>query len=159
MMESAPTTEAVYQGVYTLYNNTNTVEQEKASKWLEQLQNSVSGDEKMIQNNNKKSRFACRTKKKKRKKYEICLIWNNKKPNHTFFYKHPKFSNTHLSFVRIDITPMCEHRFIHGKLPTNYYNKNVICIHAILPPKRCEIKSKIPSMNCRMRHMYRCVNR
>lgn len=43
MMESAPTTEAVYQGVYTLYNNTNTVEQEKASKWLEQLQNSVSG--------------------------------------------------------------------------------------------------------------------
>lgn len=42
MMESAPTTEAVYQGVYTLYNNTNTVEQEKASKWLEQLQNSVS---------------------------------------------------------------------------------------------------------------------
>lgn len=42
MMESAPTTEAVYQGVYTLYNNSNTVEQEKASKWLEQLQNSVS---------------------------------------------------------------------------------------------------------------------
>lgn len=42
MMESAPTTEAVYQGVYTLYNNTNTAEQEKASKWLEQLQNSVS---------------------------------------------------------------------------------------------------------------------
>lgn len=41
-MESPPTTEAVYQGVYTLYNNTNTVEQEKASKWLEQLQNSVS---------------------------------------------------------------------------------------------------------------------
>lgn len=41
-MESAPTTEAVYQGVYTLYNNSNTVEQEKASKWLEQLQNSVS---------------------------------------------------------------------------------------------------------------------
>lgn len=42
MMESAPSTEAVYEGVYTLYNNTNTVEQEKASKWLEQLQNSVS---------------------------------------------------------------------------------------------------------------------
>lgn len=41
-MESPPTTEAVYQGVYTLYNNSNTVEQEKASKWLEQLQNSVS---------------------------------------------------------------------------------------------------------------------
>lgn len=47
MMESAPTTEAVYQGVYTLYNNTNTVEQEKASKWLEQLQNSVSGENEM----------------------------------------------------------------------------------------------------------------
>lgn len=42
MMESAPTTEAVYEGVYTLYNNRNTVEQERASKWLEQLQNSVS---------------------------------------------------------------------------------------------------------------------
>lgn len=42
MMESPPTTEAVYQGVYTFYNNTNTVEQQKASKWLEQLQDSVS---------------------------------------------------------------------------------------------------------------------
>lgn len=41
MMESAPTTEAVYQGVYTLYNNENADEKEKASKWLEQLQNSV----------------------------------------------------------------------------------------------------------------------
>lgn len=42
MMESAPTTEAVYQGVYTLYNDTNVAEKEKASKWLTQLQNSVS---------------------------------------------------------------------------------------------------------------------
>lgn len=42
MMESAPSTEAVYQGVYTLYNNSDAAEQEKASKWLEQLQNSVS---------------------------------------------------------------------------------------------------------------------
>lgn len=41
-METAPTTEAVYQGVYALYNNTDAAEQEKASKWLEQLQNSVS---------------------------------------------------------------------------------------------------------------------
>lgn len=41
MMESAPTTEAVYQGVYTLYNNDNAAEKEKASRWLEQLQNSV----------------------------------------------------------------------------------------------------------------------
>lgn len=40
-MESAPTTEAVYQGVYTLYNNENAAEKEKASRWLEQLQNSV----------------------------------------------------------------------------------------------------------------------
>lgn len=48
MMESPPTTEAVYQGVYTLYNNTNTVEQEKASKWLEQLQNSVINRIKLI---------------------------------------------------------------------------------------------------------------
>lgn len=42
MMDTAPTTEAVYQGVYAFYNNTNAAEQEKASKWLEQLQNSVS---------------------------------------------------------------------------------------------------------------------
>lgn len=49
MMESAPTTEAVYQGVYTLYNNSNTVEQEKASKWLEQLQNSVNTKSDFIQ--------------------------------------------------------------------------------------------------------------
>lgn len=42
MMEQAPTTEAVYQGVYALYNNSDVTEQEKASKWLEQLQNSVS---------------------------------------------------------------------------------------------------------------------
>lgn len=41
MMESAPSTEAVYEGVYTLYNNENAAEKEKASKWLEQLQNSV----------------------------------------------------------------------------------------------------------------------
>lgn len=41
-MDTAPTTEAVYQGVYAFYNNTNAAEQEKASKWLEQLQNSVS---------------------------------------------------------------------------------------------------------------------
>lgn len=42
MMDTAPTTEAVYQGVYAFYNNSNAAEQEKASKWLEQLQNSVS---------------------------------------------------------------------------------------------------------------------
>lgn len=41
MMESAPSTDAVYQGVYTLYNNGDAKEKEKASKWLEQLQNSV----------------------------------------------------------------------------------------------------------------------
>lgn len=42
MMDTAPSTEAVYQGVYTLYNNPDTAEQERASRWLEQLQNSVS---------------------------------------------------------------------------------------------------------------------
>lgn len=41
-MEAAPTTEAVYQGVYALYNNPDSVEKEKASKWLESLQKSVS---------------------------------------------------------------------------------------------------------------------
>lgn len=41
-MDTAPSTESVYQGVYTLYNNPDTVEQERASRWLEQLQNSVS---------------------------------------------------------------------------------------------------------------------
>lgn len=41
-MDTAPTTEAVYQGVYAFYNHANAAEQEKASKWLEQLQNSVS---------------------------------------------------------------------------------------------------------------------
>lgn len=44
MMESEPSTEAVYQGVYTLYNNENAAEKEKASKWLEQLQNSVNNN-------------------------------------------------------------------------------------------------------------------
>ena len=37
----APTTEAVYQGVYALYNNPDTAEKEKASKWLDLLQKSV----------------------------------------------------------------------------------------------------------------------
>lgn len=41
-MEAAPTTEAVYQGVYALYNNPDSAEKEKASKWLESLQKSVS---------------------------------------------------------------------------------------------------------------------
>lgn len=41
-MEAAPTTEAVYQGVYALYNNPDSAEKEKASKWLELLQKSVS---------------------------------------------------------------------------------------------------------------------
>lgn len=41
-MDKAPTTEAVYQSLHTFYNNSNAVEQEKASKWLEQFQSSVS---------------------------------------------------------------------------------------------------------------------
>ncbi|XP_058057355.1 transportin-3 isoform X1 [Anopheles bellator] len=36
-----PTTEAVLQGVYTLYNDPNNVEKEKASKWLEEFQKSI----------------------------------------------------------------------------------------------------------------------
>lgn len=41
-MEAAPTTEAVYQGVYALYNNPDSAEKEKASQWLDSLQKSVS---------------------------------------------------------------------------------------------------------------------
>lgn len=41
-MESAPTTDAVYQGVFTLYNNPNNTEKEEASKWLDLFQKSVS---------------------------------------------------------------------------------------------------------------------
>lgn len=41
-MKSAPTTEDVYQGVYALYNNPDSAEKEKAAKWLESLQKSVS---------------------------------------------------------------------------------------------------------------------
>ena len=37
-----PTAEAVLQGVFTLYNDPNNVEKEKASKWLEEFQKSVS---------------------------------------------------------------------------------------------------------------------
>lgn len=40
-MESVPTAESVLQGVYTLYNNPDSAEQEKASKWLEEFQKSV----------------------------------------------------------------------------------------------------------------------
>lgn len=41
-MEAAPTAEAVYQGVYALYNNPDKAEKEKASQWLDLLQKSVS---------------------------------------------------------------------------------------------------------------------
>lgn len=40
-METAPTADAVYQGVYALYNNPDNNEKEKASKWLDSLQKSV----------------------------------------------------------------------------------------------------------------------
>uniref|UniRef100_A0AAG5CVM2 Transportin-3 n=1 Tax=Anopheles atroparvus TaxID=41427 RepID=A0AAG5CVM2_ANOAO len=36
-----PTAEAVLQGVFTLYNDPNNVEKEKASKWLEEFQKSI----------------------------------------------------------------------------------------------------------------------
>lgn len=41
-MEAPPTTDTVYQSVLTLYNNPDTSEKEKASKWLDSLQKSVS---------------------------------------------------------------------------------------------------------------------
>lgn len=41
-MEAPPTTDTVYQSVYALYNNPDTSEKEKASKWLDSLQKSVS---------------------------------------------------------------------------------------------------------------------
>lgn len=41
-MEGAPTADAVYQSVYALYNNPDSGEKEKASKWLDSLQKSVS---------------------------------------------------------------------------------------------------------------------
>uniref|UniRef100_A0A1B0GKH3 Putative nuclear transport regulator n=1 Tax=Lutzomyia longipalpis TaxID=7200 RepID=A0A1B0GKH3_LUTLO len=40
-MNSAPSTEQVYQGVYAFYNNSNILEQQKASQWLSELQKSV----------------------------------------------------------------------------------------------------------------------
>ncbi|XP_055375731.1 transportin-3 [Condylostylus longicornis] len=40
-MDAAPTTEVVYQGIFTLYNNPNSKEKEKASKWLEEFQKSI----------------------------------------------------------------------------------------------------------------------
>lgn len=41
-MEAPPTADTVYQSVLTLYNNPDTSEKEKASKWLDSLQKSVS---------------------------------------------------------------------------------------------------------------------
>lgn len=41
MMQTAPTTDVVYQGIFTLYNNPNNTEKEKASKWLDEFQKSV----------------------------------------------------------------------------------------------------------------------
>ncbi|XP_055836947.1 transportin-3 [Episyrphus balteatus] len=40
-MESAPSTDVVYQGIYTLFNNPNSRDKEKASKWLEEFQKSI----------------------------------------------------------------------------------------------------------------------
>lgn len=42
MMDPQPTAENVYQGVYTMFNTTNVAERQKATKWLEQFQHSVS---------------------------------------------------------------------------------------------------------------------
>lgn len=50
-MESAPTAEAVYQGVYAMFNTSNMTERQKATKWLEDFQNSVRLQMKMNQRN------------------------------------------------------------------------------------------------------------
>lgn len=42
MMDTAPTADLVYQGICTLFHNTNPKEKEKANKWLEEFQKSVS---------------------------------------------------------------------------------------------------------------------
>lgn len=41
-MDTAPTADLVYQGICTLFHNTNPKEKEKANKWLEEFQKSVS---------------------------------------------------------------------------------------------------------------------
>lgn len=41
-MDSSPSLDTVYQAVYSLYNNPNPAEKEKASVWLGELQSSVS---------------------------------------------------------------------------------------------------------------------
>jgi hypothetical protein len=40
-MQTAPSLENVYEAVYTLFNNQNSSEKEKASAWLDELQKSV----------------------------------------------------------------------------------------------------------------------
>lgn len=51
MMESVPTVETVYQGVHAMYNTANASERQKATKWIEQFQNSVSGDNDFLEKN------------------------------------------------------------------------------------------------------------
>lgn len=41
-MEGPPTTEQILQGVHALYNSSDLTEKDKASKWLAELQKSVS---------------------------------------------------------------------------------------------------------------------
>lgn len=41
IMDTTPSADKVYQGVYTLYNNPNNTEKEQAAKWLEDFQKSV----------------------------------------------------------------------------------------------------------------------
>ncbi|XP_073827400.1 transportin 3 [Musca autumnalis] len=41
MMETAPTADLVYQGICTLFHNSNPKEKEKANKWLEEFQKSI----------------------------------------------------------------------------------------------------------------------
>lgn len=44
-METVPNLETVYQGIHTLYNDPQPSAQQKAAKWLEEVQKSVSRTE------------------------------------------------------------------------------------------------------------------
>lgn len=42
MMDTAPSVDLVYQGICTLFHDSNPKEKEKANKWLEEFQKSAS---------------------------------------------------------------------------------------------------------------------
>lgn len=114
-METAPTAEAVYQGVYALYNNPDNAEKEKASKFLELLQKSVS--------------IYTYTR------ILIHLLLACKNNN--------QYCSFHMSFVSTNSHSLFAiARFSRGQLPTSCSNKSAISIRATLPPRRCAAKSR-----------------